>query len=438
VDIHGPHDHQSLLHSARQLDILDAFAGLEADRAAFQGLFRKKGALLAERAALVVDEQTYAQQLDLLRFQIHEITEARFQPEEEAELDSAHRRASNAVRLVELAQAALHVLSQADESALAQLGRAGRTLQELQRIDPTTAPLTELHAQAAQLLDDLRAATNRYLDGIETNPADLQVLEERLNLLQRLKRKYGPSVRDILEFAAEAQRKLTSLEQRDAELTRLRNELAQLDEDLRKAGAKLSARRQKAIPGLVKAVERELGVLGFRQSRFQVQFEGLPTEKEGAMPASPALSSSGFDKVEFLFAPNPGEPPRPLRAIASSGEMARVMLALKTALADQDEIPVLVFDEVDANVGGETASSVGERMRRIGRRHQVLCVTHLAPVAARADTHLVVSKEVRAGRTLSQVGELGASARAQELARMLGGPTDAALRHAKALLQAVE
>jgi DNA repair protein RecN (Recombination protein N) len=255
-------------------------------------------------------------------------------------------------------------------------------------------------------------------------------------LVQRLKRKYGGTVTEILQFGDEAQRKLSSLEQRNVELARLEKEQERVDGQIRRAGGALSARRQKVIPGLTKAVEKELAVLGFRQSRFQIQLGSfLQATNTGNTPPPPSASSSGFDAAEFLFAPNPGEPPRPLRAIASSGEMARVMLALKTALAEQDAIPVLVFDEVDANVGGETASAVGERMRRIGRQHQVLCVTHLAPVAAKADTHLVVTKEVRAGRTLSEVAEVKGKARTQELGRMLGGPAEAAFRHAEALLK---
>ncbi len=429
VDIHGPHDHQSLLHPARQLDILDAFGDLIAQQAAFGELVRRRAALLAEKAALVVDEKTYAQQLDLLRFQVREITEARLQPDEEARIEEEHQRASHAARLLELGQAAVGLLSEADDSILTRLGVLGRTLQELQRIDRGAAALIAAQEQALAGLRELQDQLSRYLDRVEVDPARLRELEERLNLIQSLKRKYGPTVQAILASGEAARAKLAGLEQRDAELARLNRELEQTEGELLRAGQALGARRRKVIPRLARATVRELSALGFSQSRLTVALESDPQ-------VGPNLRSSGFDTIEFQFAPNPGEPPRPLRAIASSGEMARVMLALKTVLAAEDEVPVLVFDEVDANVGGETARAVGEKMRQIARQHQVLCVTHLAAVAAQADAHFVVTKEVKDGRTLSEIALLDRPGRIRELARMLGGPAEPARRHAEALLAA--
>lgn len=433
VDIHGPHDHQSLLHTTRQLDILDAFADTRADRANFHNLCKERTALMEARAALVVDEKTYAEQVDLLRFQVREIAEADFRPEEESELSVAYARASNAARLAVLAQDCMSALDEGDHAALPALARAGRALMELSRVDAGAASLLELHRQAVQTLNELRSDLGRYVEAVETDPATLQRLEDRLNLLQRLKRKYGSSVKAILEHKTKAQDNLHRLESRGAELDRLAKEVQRVEIALKHAAARLSAKRQKALPDLVRTVEKELAGLGFRQSRFQAQLTTLSARSSNDMPLPAVLAPTGFDSVEFLFAPNPGEPPRPLRTIASSGELARVMLGLKTALADHDEIPVLVFDEVDANIGGETATAVGERMRRIGRRHQVLCVTHLAPVAAQAETHLVVTKETKEGRTLTRVTTLSDEARHHELARMLGGPREPALRHARAL-----
>jgi DNA repair protein RecN (Recombination protein N) len=231
----------------------------------------------------------------------------------------------------------------------------------------------------------------------------------------------------VIVFGEEAKRKLQSLEQRDAELVRLNAEIARVDRELARVGHQLSAERKKVIPQLSKAVAKELGALGFAQSRFDV------AQTFNASPS--ALNASGFDTIEFQFAPNPGEPPRPLRAIASSGEMARVMLALKTVLAAQDDVPVLIFDEVDANVGGETADAVGEKMKQIARNHQVLCITHLAPVAAHADAHFVVTKQLKDGRTISEIELLDKVRRVDELARMLGGTGNAARKHAEALLK---
>jgi DNA repair protein RecN (Recombination protein N) len=431
VDIHGPHDHQSLLHPARQLAILDAFGNLEKPRAAFAELVRRRAALEAEKAALIVDEGTYARQLDLLRFQVNEITAANLRPDEEAEVEQAHARASNAAKLLELCQTALAWLSESELALLTQAGALGRTLQELQRLDPAAGPLAATHEQAVGALRELQAGLSRYTEGVDLDPARLAALEERLNLLHALKRKYGATLAGVIAFGAEARRQLHSLEQRDAEIVRLNAALQTLAGELERAGRELSAQRRKLIPQLSKAVMKQLAALGFQQSQFSV---ALTTEPPGS-PGAAASGATGFDAVEFQFAPNPGEPPRPLRAIASSGEMARVMLALKTVLAAEDDIPVLIFDEVDANVGGETAHAVGEKMRQIAAQRQVLCITHLPQVAAFATAHYVATKQVRAGRTVSEIALLDQQARVAELARMLGGHGDAARRHAAALLR---
>lgn len=425
VDIHGPHDHQSLLHAAKQLLILDAFGNLHPVREAFAELVRQRDVIESEKAALIVDEKTYAQQLDLLRFQVREITEAQLQPDEETQVEQDYQRASNAARLLELSQAAVGLLSEEDGSILTQVGTLGRTLHDLQRIDPSMAPIAVLHDQAVDTLRELQGELSRYMDRVELDPARLRELEDRLNLLHSLKRKYGFTLAEVIAFGEEAKRKLQSLEQRDAELARINAALAKLDTEIARAGQDLSARRRKLIPQLNKAVVKQLGALGFRQSHFDVTVTSQPQANS---------TLHGLDTVEFQFAPNPGEPPRPLRAIASSGEMARVMLALKTVLAAEDEIPVLVFDEVDANVGGETANAVGEKMQQIAKQRQVLCITHLAPVAAHADAHYVVTKQVKGGRTTSEIDLLEKPARVTELARMLGGQTDAARKHAEALL----
>ncbi len=430
VDIHGPHDHQSLLHAAKQLSILDAFGSLQPVREAFGELVRRRTGLEAEKSALVVDEKTYAQQLDLLRFQAREIKDAKLQPDEEVELEQDYQRASNAAKLLELSQTALNLMSEDDNSLLSQASSLGRTLHELQRVDAAAAPISELHAQALNALSELQTELSRYTDRIELDPARLRELEDRLNLVHSLKRKYGATLGDVIAFGDEAARKLQSLEQRDEELGRINAALAKLDAEILRAGKELSAQRRKLVPQLSKAVVKELGALGFKQSHFDVS---ISTSTQTVLGSQ--LSSSGLDTIEFQFAPNPGEPPRPLRAIASSGEMARVMLALKTVLAAVDEIPVLVFDEVDANVGGETANAVGEKMRQIAKQRQVLCITHLAPVAAHAHAHYVVSKQVKAGRTTSEIELLEKTNRVMELARMLGGQSDAARKHAEALLE---
>jgi DNA repair protein RecN (Recombination protein N) len=450
VDMHGPHDHQSLLHPARQLAILDAFGGLEKERAAFGELVQRRAALESEKSALVVDEKTYAQQLDLLRFQVNEISGARLQPGEDEGVEEKFQRASNAAKLLQLCQSALDFLDGNDASLLTQAGAVGRTLQELQRVDAGAGALVELHGQAASALRELQSELSRYAEKVDVDPAQLQHLEERLNLIHSLKRKYGATLAEVIAFGDDAKRRLAQLESRDGELARLNGELQKLDAELLRAGKNLSAKRRKIIPQLAKAVGKQLDDLGFKQSKFDVAItSGLENsnpltrplatlsppggERDGARGR--LFSSTGLDEIEFQFAPNAGEPAKPLRAIASSGEMARVMLALKTVLAAEDEIPVLIFDEVDANIGGETANAVGEKMKQIAARRQVLCITHLPQVAVPADAHYVVTKQVKDGRTISEIRLLDKKERVTELARMLGGQTEAARKHAEALLK---
>ena len=424
VDMHGPHDHQSLLHAAKQLLILDAFGGLEKERDAFGELVRRRGVLADEKAALIVDEKTYAQQLDLLRFQVQEISAARLAPDEEAAVEEEFLRGSNAAKLLQLSLAALDALSENESSLLTQSGVIGRVLAELTRVDAGAANLTELHAQAGETLRELQTELSRYADKVDVDPARLAEVEERLNLIHTLKRKYGSTLAEVIAFGDEAKQKLQALESRDAELARLNTALEKLDVEISSAGKKLSTARKKVVPQLAKSVSQQLDDLGFKQSKFDV-----------AITPAQQVTASGADEIEFQFAPNPGEPAKPLRAIASSGEMARVMLALKTVLAAEDEIPVLVFDEVDANVGGETANTVGEKMKQIAAKRQVLCITHLPQVAAPADAHYVVTKQVKAGRTISEITLLDRKARVTELARMLGGQSEAARKHAEALLK---
>jgi len=433
VDIHGPHEHQSLLNPVRQLAILDAFGQLGEQRASFARLAERCREFEREKAALVVDEQTYAQQLDLLRFQVGEITAARLRPDEQEEVEREYKRAANSARLIELSSSAVDLLAEAESSVLGQSAVVGRLLQDLQKLDPAAAPIQESFQQAVSALQDTVAELERYRDKINIDPERLKELEQRLDLLQTLRRKYGSTVARVIEFGAEAARKLESLESREAELERLNAALQKTRAETWRAGRMLSASRRKLLAQLGAKVRKQLEDLGFKQARFEVamQEQAEPPRAEESV----AFNPSGLDTVDFQFSPNPGEPSRPLRAIASSGELARVMLALKTVLADQDQVPVLIFDEVDANVGGETARAVGEKMNQIARRRQVLCVTHSAHVAAPAGTHFVVDKHVRDGRTVSEVRRAERKERVAELTRMLGGQTEAARRHAEALLQ---
>jgi len=428
-DLHGPHDHQSLLNPGRQLDLVDAHAGLGGKRAEFGVLVLKRQALQREMGALAMDEKAYAQKVDLLRFQSGEIEAARLEAGEDVRVDEEYRKASNAARLVELSRGALGVLNEDDNSLLTMAGALGRSLHELERLDPEGSCLVSLHQQALESWKDLLSDLSHYADSIDLNPERLNQLQERLDMIQNLKRKYGTTLDDVIAFGERARTELALLEGKEDELVRLGAEIRKLDVEIDRVGVELSALRARSLSKFSKSVETELSSLGFKQSHFSVTLVRGTREALGSK-----LSGAGFDTIEFQFSPNPGEPERPLRSIASSGEMARVMLALKTVLADEDDTPVLIFDEVDANVGGETANAVGAKMRRIGEKHQVLCVTHLAPVAAAANHHFVVTKTVKEGRTLSEIRLLEASERVEEVGRMLGGVDEAALQHARALL----
>ncbi len=425
VDIHGPHDHQSLFHPARQLVILDAYADLGGLRALVAEAHAERANLAAEKAALIIDEKSYAQQLDLLRHQAGEISAAQLAEDEEPQIEAEYKRASNSARLIELAENATRALSEDEASVLTQAGGLGRALHELARLDVAAGPLADLHRQAVDLLNELQPELSNYRDRLDLDPARLQELEERLNLIHALKRKYGGSLAEVIAFGKDARRKLDQLESRDSEIARLNRALAEADAALLKTARELSAARAKSIPKLAKAVTAQLADLGFKQSHFAVTLAQIPTP-----------TATGMDVADFQFAPNPGEPAKPLKAIASSGEIARVMLAIKTVLAAQDEIPVLIFDEIDANVGGETASAIGAKMRQIGSQRQVICITHLPPVAAAATTHHLVTKDLVDGRTVTRIEPLGKEARIMELTRMLGGQTPAARKHAQALLGA--
>lgn len=423
VDLHGPHDHQSLLSAERQLEMLDAFAHAEPARAEFHQHYRALRALIGEHEALATAETAREQQLDLLRHQVAEISAAQLNPAEEEQIERRYKLASNSQRLIELASGAATRLSEADDSVLNQLADTQRLLRELEKLDPAMREFADSHAHAVVELSEIARTLAAYAERLDLDPQQLAALEERVSLFESLKRKYGGSIGEVIAFGERAEEQLRKIEGRDAELERLTGEIERARDQMSKAAAALRKLRAKAAPRLSETVRQNLRDLGFRQSEFEAQLTDLAEPR-----------ATGPDALEFLFSPNPGEPLKPLRAIASSGEISRLMLALKSALAAQDAIPLLVFDEIDANVGGEIANAVGAKMRALAGEHQVLCITHLPQVAAAASTHFVVTKEVAQGRTRSDLRAVKSKARQEEIARMLGGKTDSALRHAAALL----
>ncbi len=424
VDLHGPHDHQSLLSPDKQLDLLDSFARAEEQLKEYKKHFRQLQTLTAEHAALNTAETAREQELDLLRHQIREINSANLVAGEEEDIEKRYKLTSSSKRLIELANAAANKLSEADESVLSQLAETQRLLRELEKIDISTAEIASEHVAAVVQLSEIARSLSDYAEKLDLDPEQLASLEQRVSLFETLKRKYGGSIAEVIEFGRRAAERMEKIEGRDAELERLTKEIGEVRTQMNRAGDALRKLRAKAAPKLSETIRKNLRDLGFRQSEFEARLS--PVEEARA---------NGFDSVELLFSPNPGEPLKPLRAIASSGEISRLMLAIKSALAAHDSIPLLVFDEIDTNVGGEIAHAVGAKMRTLGNEHQLICITHLAPVAASASSHFVVTKDVVRGRTFSNLREVAGKARREEIARMLGGKSESALQLAASLLK---
>ena len=425
VDLHGPHDHQSLLAPEKQLELLDSFARAGEQLDEYRKHYRQLQTLIAEHTALNTAETAREQELDLLRHQISEISSANLVAGEEEEIESRYKLAANSKRLIELASAIANKLSEADDSVLSQLAETQRLLRELERIDNSISRFSSAHATAVVELSEIARSLSQYAEKLDLDPAQLVALEQRVSLFETLKRKYGGSIADVIEFGKRAAERMRRIEGRDAELERLSAEIEKVRGQMSRAGEALRKLRTKVAPKLSETIRKNLVDLGFRQSEFEAKLSALDEPR-----------ASGFDSVELLFSPNPGEPLKPLRAIASTGEISRLMLAIKSALAAQDAIPLLVFDEIDTNVGGEIAHAVGAKMQTLGHNHQVICITHLPQVAATASSHFVVTKEVAHGRSYSQLREVSGKGRREEIARMLGGKSESALELAASLLKA--
>jgi DNA repair protein RecN (Recombination protein N) len=368
-------------------------------------------------------ESASTQELDLLRHQVTEIDAAQLKPDEEDDIADRYRRASNSTRLVELSGAAAAALGADESGVLSHLVEVQRLVRDLEKLDPSIRERTQGLENAVMELQELERSLADYAEDLDIDPAEASRLEERVNLFETLKRKYGGDLAAVLAQRDRAAARLDAVENRGERLEQLGAEAAALREATDKAGLALSAKRKKAAPKLAKEIAGQLKDLGFKQSSFELQ---VVSNKEPG--------SSGLEGIEFLFGPNPGEPLQPLRQIASSGEISRVMLAVKSALAEQDATPLMVFDEIDANVGGEIARAVGKKMAVLGARHQVVAITHFPQVAALAARHYVVEKEVAGGRTRSRLFPVSGEGRIAELVRMLGGGGESARAMAASLL----
>lgn len=428
VDLHGQHEHQSLLAVARHLDILDEWGGkpILALRSKVAEAYQSLQRLRREKESLETDARERAHLLDLYRFQVKEIEEAKLTVGEDEELSADHRRIANAQKLAESAMAAAESLSGGDNGtgALEALAAAQRVLEEAAGLDESLTPILEVVRSAAYELTEAERDLTHYQDSIEFNPERLSQIEERLELLRTLKRKYGDSIEEILQYGEETASKLSTLSNSEERGEELRNEITKAEAALKDVCAQLSKQRGKAAQEFQKITLSELRDLAMEKARFEVRVEsGEPTAK-------------GSDRIEFQIAVNPGEPLRPLAKVASGGEISRVMLAIKSAMARQEPLPTMVFDEIDVGVGGRTASAISDKLATLAATAQILCITHLAQLASRGARHFYIEKRVKGDRTTVVVTPLTPDERIAEVARMIGGSvvTETVLQHAREML----
>ena len=438
VEVHGQHEHQALLRPTRHLDLLDAFAGLGILRERLGQRHDEWRGASAELDALRASARDQAARTAQYRESIAEVDAARLRAGEEEEQREERRRLMSAERLAEGATLAYRELYEDPASALGRAGRAATLLRELTRLDPSIQPTIQALDTALVHLDETARALRAYRDGVVFDPPRLEAIERRLDEIGRLKRKYGETVDAILTLRARLDSDLANLARAAEDEGRLVVRVDRLRTDLITRATDLAERRDQAVAKLEASVVAELAALDLEAAVFRVRL-GRERAGPGDLSVGPQawrLGPRGVDQAEFLFSANAGEEPRPLARIASGGELSRTMLALKVVLAATDAVSVLVFDEVDAGIGGRTADTVGRKLREVARTRQVLCVTHLPQIAAYADQHLRVEKREGRGRTATTVVALVRGDRVREVARMLGGEsvTDTSLQHARALI----
>lgn len=459
VDVHGQSEHLSLMNVKRHVGLLDRYANLEESRAAMARLVRQLNTVRRELVTLQRDERELARRVDLLTYQVNEIGAARLVAGEDMALEMELKRLSNAEQLLKLTEQVIGALEDGGDeqrAAVDMLGQASHALGRLIRIDPTVEDLQRQLDDLTEQIVDIGREVRHYGDHIEFNPERLQQAEERLSLIYNLKRKYGDSIADIIAFSDRAQADLDSITHAAERIEELDKEEKRILHEIGALGVQMSLARREAGERLARAIEQELADLRMARANFAVDIQWqesadgafAPTAsfpgaaQEGADAHKPlrrvSFDSAGLDRVEFLVSANPGEPLRPLARVASGGETSRLMLALKTVLSHADETPTLIFDEIDVGIGGRVGAIVGQKLWGLNSNHQVLCITHLPQLAAFGDTHFSVAKETHDGRTTTDVHLLSGPARIEELAQMLGTPTNVGRENAQALLTETE
>jgi DNA repair protein RecN (Recombination protein N) len=442
VDVHGQSEHLSLLRTKEHLRLLDSFAGLQDEVARYRDCYNRLRRVLFELEELRRAERDAARRADLLTYQIGEIEAATLQPEEEDALRQERSRLANAELLATLGQETLFAIDEStpeDESASDLLGKAVHALNQIARTDPSQQEMANRLQEIFDGLADLAIELRDYIDSIEFNARRLEELEERLDLIQNLKRKYGGTISEVLAYCTRANEELEAISKAEERTNRLEVESAGLRKQLARLGEGLSEHRRRAAGRISKDLEHQLKDLRMQGAQFDVEFQRKldPAGIELSTGEAVAFGPDGLETVQFLVAPNPGEGLKPLVKIASGGEMSRLMLALKHVLAQADRTPTLIFDEIDQGIGGRVGYVVGEKLSELARRHQVLCITHLPQLAAFGTQHFRVRKVIEGGRTITAVETLDGAARVNELAQMLGDVSPATLESAREMLQTV-
>lgn len=425
IDVHGQHEHQSLLQKKKHLEILDEFAKEELGpvKEKLAGAFQNWKRLKKQLQEAQMDEESRLREISLLEFETDEIGKAELVSGEDEELERRYRRMTNARKLMEAAGSAYALTGYEEESgAGAVIGRAVRELQSAASFDEELSGLASLLSDVDGLLNDFNREMSDYLTSLEFDEKEFSETEERLNLLNYLKSRYGHTLEEILAYQEKQEQRLAALQDYDRYLQDLEARLKKAEEELQDLCAEASGIRQRYGKMLCEKIKEHLIDLNFLNVEFEMAFEELPE-----------YTAQGKDSAEFLISTNPGEPLRPLMKIASGGELSRIMLAIKTVLADRDEIDTVIFDEIDVGISGRTAQKVSEKMMLIGRTRQVICITHLAQIAAMADSHYRIEKQVEEGETRTQIRRLSEKESIEELARILGGAeiTDAVTKNAE-------
>ncbi|MBW1721039.1 MAG: DNA repair protein RecN [Deltaproteobacteria bacterium] len=437
VSISGQHEHQSLLKPENHLYILDAFGGLTDEREAIGEIFGDYRRLKETIHLLEKEIELGEEKLELARFQVTEIDRAEIHEGEDQDLEEEKKRLRYAEQLMNAMGEAYRILYEDKDAVISRLSHCVKELEKGSEIDGRLEPIRDAVASASVELEEAAFDLRELRQRVFNDPHRLEEVEERLQILNRLKRKYGPTLGDVLRHRERISLSEENLARKKEELREIHRESADREQELLSRAASISEKRKKVAMGIEKAVKRELAMLGMKGTRFQVGFETLKEIGDpGAGSRIEAIGPDGWDRVEFLISPNIGEELRPLSKIASGGELSRVMLALKTILARSASVETIIFDEVDAGIGGATAEVVGEKLQSLARYHQLLCISHLHQIASKGTTHFLVEKKVTAGRTQTVISELDEEGRVKEIARMLGGKTvsSRALAHARELL----